>query len=65
MVLGLGLGSPANSAIFKALVNSQLLETLERGDEAAAEAILRDILPDALHGEAAGLVAGALDHAGD
>jgi len=64
MVLGLGLGSPANSAIFKALVNSPLLEALERGDAGAAEAILRDILPDALHGEAAGLVSGALGHAG-
>ncbi len=64
MVLALGLGSPENSRIFREVVNSPLIEALERGDAAAAEAILRDILPAALHGETAGLVAGALLHAG-
>lgn len=64
MVLGLGLGSPANSKLFRELVNSPLLEALEQADAARAETILRDILPATLHGEAAGLVAGALAHAG-
>ncbi len=65
MVLGLGLGSPANSEIFREIVNSPLLEALERVDAPAAEAILRGILPAPLHGEAAGLVSGALGHDGD
>ena len=64
LVLGLGLGSPANSKLFRELVNSPLLEALEQADAARAETILRDILPATLHGEAAGLVAGALAHAG-
>ncbi|BAH75135.1 precorrin-2 dehydrogenase/sirohydrochlorin ferrochelatase family protein [Solidesulfovibrio magneticus] len=64
LVLGLGLGSPANSTLFRELVNSPLLEALEQADTARAETILRDILPATLHGEAAGLVAGALAHAG-
>jgi precorrin-2 dehydrogenase/sirohydrochlorin ferrochelatase len=64
MVLGLGLGSPSNSKLFRELVNSPLLEALEQADAARAETILRDILPATLHGEAAGLVAGALAHAG-
>ena len=64
LVLGLGQGSPANSDLFRALVNSPLLDALKRADAPQAEAILRDILPAPLHGEAAGLVAGALAHAG-
>ncbi len=64
MVLGLGLGSPANSEIFRQVVNSPLIEALERGDAAEAEAILRGILPASLHDEAAALVSGALGHAG-
>ena len=64
LVLGLGLGSPANSRLFRDLVNSPLLEALEQGDALRAEGVLRDILPASLHHEAAGLVAGALDHAG-
>ncbi|MYL82905.1 bifunctional precorrin-2 dehydrogenase/sirohydrochlorin ferrochelatase [Desulfovibrio aerotolerans] len=64
LVMGLDLGTPANSALFRDLVNSPLLEALEQGDAARAEAILRDILPASLHGEAAGLVSGALTHAG-
>ncbi|MEA4858503.1 MAG: bifunctional precorrin-2 dehydrogenase/sirohydrochlorin ferrochelatase [Solidesulfovibrio sp.] len=65
MVLELGLPTEENSNIFRKLVNSSLLEALERGDDAAAAAVLRDILPPALHGEAAGLIDGALGHAGD
>jgi precorrin-2 dehydrogenase / sirohydrochlorin ferrochelatase len=64
LVLGLGLGTPANSAIFRELVNSSLIEALESGDVAAAEGILRGILPASLHGEAAELVSEALGHAG-
>ena len=63
LVLALGLGSPENSRIFRELVNSTLIEALERGDAPAAEGVLRAILPAALHGEAAELVAGALGHA--
>lgn len=63
-VLALGLGGEANSAIFRRLVDSPLLDALERGDEAGAEAILRDILPEALHGQAAECIAGALAHDG-
>ncbi len=64
MVLGLGLPTQENSAIFRELVDSPLIEALERGDAAAAEAVLRRILPGPLHGEAAGLIDGALGHAG-
>lgn len=65
MVIELGLGSPANAAIFRRLVESSLGQTLGQGDAAAAEAVLRDILPAALADQAAGLVSGALAHAGD
>lgn len=64
MVLALGLATEENSNIFRQIVNSSLIEALERGDGVAAEAVLRDILPPDLHGEAAGLIAGALGHAG-
>jgi len=64
LVMELGLGTPANSKLFRDQVNSTLLEALSQGDAARAEAILRDLLPASLHGEAAGLVAGALSHAG-
>ena len=64
LVMALDLGTPANSKLFRDLVHSSLLEALGQGDAARAEAILRDILPASLHGEAAGLVAGALNHAG-
>jgi len=65
LVLDLGLGSPANAAIFRRLVDSKLIDALGRGDAQAAEAILRDILPAALADQASALVSGALDHAGD
>ncbi|MFP5258585.1 MAG: bifunctional precorrin-2 dehydrogenase/sirohydrochlorin ferrochelatase [Acidobacteriota bacterium] len=64
LVMALDLGTPANSKLFRDLVHSPLLEALGQGDAARAETILRDILPASLHGEAAGLVAGALNHAG-
>ena len=64
MVLALGLPTEENSALFRKLVHSSLLDALERGDAAAAESVLREILPAALHGVAAGLIAGALGHAG-
>lgn len=64
MVLALGLPTEENSALFRKLVHSSLLDALERGDAAAAENVLREILPAALHGVAAGLIAGALGHAG-
>lgn len=64
MVLTLGLPTEENSAIFRKLVHSSLIDALERGDAAAAENVLREILPAALHGDAAGLIAGALGHAG-
>ncbi|MGE4539160.1 MAG: bifunctional precorrin-2 dehydrogenase/sirohydrochlorin ferrochelatase [Desulfovibrio sp.] len=64
MVLGLGLGSPENSRIFRELVDSSLIEALKRGDADAAEAVLRDILPASLHDKASELVSGALVHAG-
>ncbi|MHC1788395.1 precorrin-2 dehydrogenase/sirohydrochlorin ferrochelatase family protein [Solidesulfovibrio sp.] len=65
LVLALDLGTPANSRLFRDLVNSPLLEALDQGDAARAEAILREILPASLHGEAAGLVLGALSHGSD
>jgi precorrin-2 dehydrogenase/sirohydrochlorin ferrochelatase len=64
MILALGLPTEENSAIFRKLVHSCLIDALERGDAAAAENVLREILPAALHGDAAGLIAGALGHAG-
>jgi precorrin-2 dehydrogenase / sirohydrochlorin ferrochelatase len=64
LVLGLGLGTEANAAIFRELVNSPLLEALERGDVAASTDIVRDLLPAALQAQAAELVSGALLDAG-
>ncbi len=63
-VLELGLGTEENSNIFRAIVNSSLMEALAGGDEDTAEAVLRDILPAALRDEATELIRGALGHAG-
>ena len=49
LVLGLGLPTEENSALFRALVNSPLADLLEKRQRAAAEALLAESLPQALH----------------
>lgn len=56
MVLGLGLGTPKNSSIFKGLVNSGLLDVLERQDREATLDLLKTHLPVELHDRLAELV---------
>lgn len=58
MVLALGLGSPANGAIFKGLVHSGLLDALKRADRDAAGRELAQFLPEALHARIAELLDG-------
>lgn len=48
-VLALGEQTEVNSALFRRLVGSRLLEALRRGDTALAETQLSAILPAALH----------------
>jgi len=48
-IIGLGQGTEANSAIFRRLVNSSLLEALEKKDLPAAKAVLLAELPAELH----------------
>ena len=49
LVLELGLGSPRNAGIFRGLVDSGLLEALERKDMAAAADLLAAHVPGQLH----------------
>lgn len=49
MVLELGLGSPRNAAIFRGLVDSGLLDALERKDQAMASDLLAGHIPGELH----------------
>lgn len=49
LVLELGLGSPKNATIFKGLVDSGLLEALERKDKAQASELLAGHVPAELH----------------
>lgn len=49
LLLGLGRPTTENSAVFHAIVHSDLLEALTAGDSARAEAILRELLPERLH----------------
>ena len=49
LVLGLGLPTEQNSALFQALTHSALAELLENRQRAAAEALLAECLPEALH----------------
>jgi len=48
-IIGLGQGAEANSAVFRRLVNSSLLDALEQKDLAAAKAVLLAELPPELH----------------
>lgn len=65
MVLALDKGPDANSALFRALVDSALIEALRRGDRPAAAAILRDHLPPALHDALRDLLEGVCADAAD
>ncbi|MFZ5425697.1 MAG: precorrin-2 dehydrogenase/sirohydrochlorin ferrochelatase family protein [Thermodesulfobacteriota bacterium] len=49
LVLELGLGSPRNGAIFRGLIDSGLLEALERRDAATAKDLLERHVPSELH----------------
>jgi len=48
-IIGLGQGAEANSEIFRRLVNSSLLDALERKDIQAAKVVLLAELPPELH----------------
>ncbi|MBF0482934.1 MAG: bifunctional precorrin-2 dehydrogenase/sirohydrochlorin ferrochelatase [Desulfovibrionaceae bacterium] len=48
-IIGLGHGAEANAAVFRRLVNSDLLSALENKDLAAAKAVLLAELPPELH----------------
>jgi precorrin-2 dehydrogenase / sirohydrochlorin ferrochelatase len=48
LVLGLGLGSPRNAEIFRGLVDSGLLDVLERRDRTEAHQFLAGHLPPEL-----------------
>ncbi len=51
-VLALGLGSDADSRVFRAIcampLRAQMLEALARGDSSMADSLLRPVLPDGL-----------------
>lgn len=49
MVLELGLGSPKNATIFRGLLDSGILEALERKDQAKASELLAGHIPPQLH----------------
>ena len=49
-VLGLARGTEHNTALFRDIVGSPLMECLESGDEAQARSILAAHLPQELHG---------------
>lgn len=49
LMLGLGMETKDNTAVFRALVNSNLLEAMKVRDLDAAQEILKESLPDPLH----------------
>jgi len=49
LVLGLGRETKENTAVFRALAGSPVLEALQANDAARAYRILKDILPEAIH----------------
>jgi len=49
LILGLGLETKDNTAVFRALVNSDLLDPIKRQDLDAAVEILKETLPEPLH----------------
>lgn len=49
LMLELGLETQANTAVFRALVNSDLLQTLKAQDIEACQQILKELLPQPLH----------------
>jgi len=49
LMLGLGLDTKANTAVFRTLVNSELLEAIKVQDLDAATEILKESLPDQLY----------------
>ncbi len=64
-VLGLGLGTKQNSALFRTLVDSELLEAMAERDADKACGVLRAVLPAALHSETTALVDGVLADTND
>ncbi|MGE4553868.1 MAG: bifunctional precorrin-2 dehydrogenase/sirohydrochlorin ferrochelatase [Desulfovibrionaceae bacterium] len=49
LLLGLGRPTPENTATFRAVIHSGLLDAMTAHDAELAEAILRDLLPEGLH----------------
>lgn len=49
LMLGLGMDTKANTAVFRSLVNSDLLDAIKKSDLDAASEILTKSLPDQLH----------------
>ena len=65
LVLGLGQGTDHNSELFRAIVDSPLLDAIKGRDVPKALSILRSILPESLHGQLEAMVTGVMsDDAG-
>jgi precorrin-2 dehydrogenase/sirohydrochlorin ferrochelatase len=60
LVLGLGQGTDHNSELFRAIVESPLLDAIKGRDVTAALSILRGILPESLHGQLESIVLGVM-----
>ncbi|MGL1862348.1 MAG: bifunctional precorrin-2 dehydrogenase/sirohydrochlorin ferrochelatase [Pseudodesulfovibrio sp.] len=58
LMLGLGLETKENTAVFRTLVNSELLETMKAGNLDAAIEILKESLPQPLHANISELLDG-------
>jgi precorrin-2 dehydrogenase/sirohydrochlorin ferrochelatase len=58
LVIELGLGTQANTAIFRSLVGSRMLDALQAGDADLGRAILREHLPEPLHPQIGDLLDG-------
>ncbi len=58
LMLGLGLETKENTAVFRTLVNSELLDTMKAGNLDAAIEILKESLPQPLHANISELLDG-------
>ncbi len=65
MVLALGMDTQTNSDLFRAIVDSGLMEALKDHDADKAEGILREHLPEPLFAQIPELVQGVLTDAND
>lgn len=64
LVIGLGHGSDHNSELFRAIVESPLLDAIKARDATTAMDILRGILPESLHDRLEPIVTGVIEDDG-